>query len=126
MASGLLSLSEQTDSIINDLEEKKIDFAGVQNLEELQNVQRTLFTKNSDLEELLKNRDDEILKLKEELSTVSLSIIIFKERVEKLSEKFDKMADVMEDFNSKIEDIIELERQIKNGLLKYINDKPSY
>jgi hypothetical protein len=132
----LLSLSEQTDTIINDLKKNKIDFAGLQTLEELQNVQRALITKNANLEELLKNRDDKILKLKEEVFTVSFSktnakiitrdekileledrlskistfnnaresdAAIFRECVEKLSEKFDKMADSMANAGSKHE-----------------------
>jgi hypothetical protein len=140
----------ESESIINDLKEK-VDAAVKHALEELQNVQRTLITKNAELEEHLKNRDVEILKLKEEVSTVSFSktnaeiisrdekileledrlskisneaapnlsdmqsimttfnnardsdAVIFKECVEKLSEKFDKMADSMANAGSKIE-----------------------
>jgi hypothetical protein len=148
----LLSLSEQTDTIINDLKKNKIDFAGLQTLEELENARRKLNTINADLEELFKNRDDEILKLKEEVSTVSFSktfaeiitrdkkileledrlskisnkatpnllsdmqsimttfnnaretdTVIFRECVEKISEKFDKMADSMANAGSKHE-----------------------
>jgi chromosome segregation ATPase len=131
----------ESESIINDLKEK-VDAAVKHALEELQNVQRTLITKNAELEELLKNRDDEILKLKELLKEIitrdekimeledrlskisneaapNLSdmqsimttfnnardsdAVIFKECVEKLSEKFDKMADSMANAGSKIE-----------------------
>jgi hypothetical protein len=89
----------QTDIIINDLKEKVDDSAvkWMHALEELQNVQRTLIKKNADLEELLKNRDAEILKLKEEVSTVSFSktnaeIITRDEKILELEDHLSKIS----------------------------------
>jgi hypothetical protein len=125
---GVLALCIQTNIIINDLK-KEVNAARKHALEKLQNVHGILITKNADLEELLKNCDEvstEIttkgkkilskisIKATPNLSDMQLNMtafnnarflddVIFRECVEKLSEKFDKMADSMANAGSKHE-----------------------